>query len=524
MRYSVCSLAAAFLLAASSLVAADVKSDAAARAKVIAPFVEEETIIVAHVDLTQVDVEAVIDFAARLAGPPPGEVTRAKQEATLTLRKATEAGVKEFYFVIVPGSGGNRGALPTCYGVIPLSSEVDVKAIRSIMPERDNFGRVTQDAFVFPLPGGVVPPGKLPAEFRPVARPELISAFEAAGDSAVQVVLIPPAYAPRVIEEIMPQFPKDLGGGPTTILTRGISWAAVGIDLPPHPAIRLTIKSADAAAAEAFRDKLSELLRLAGKHKQVRAIVPKIDEAATMLVPKVERDRLVLVLNEQNGGIARLVSLLVQPIEVARASAMRMESMNHLRRIAVAMFGYYESGKNHFPLPASLAKDGKPLLSWRVHILPYLGESELYKQFHLDEPWDSPHNHTLIEKMPTVFRLPVSKSVAGRTNYLLPVGGGAAFEADKPTRVQDIVDGTSNTIMVVEVDDNHAVVWTKPEDLSFDPKDPTKGLGRFAGGFNAAICDGSVRLFSWPTEPKQIETLGYLFMRGDRHPVRADGL
>jgi hypothetical protein len=523
MKSLTCCLSAMLLLAVSPLASADTKSDAAARAKLIAPFVEAETTIVAHIDLTRVDMSAVIDFAAKIASAPPAEVARAKQEAFPHLSQVMQAGMKEIYLLIVPGGGGNRGALPTGYCVVPLSAGADVKSLRAAMGVPADYGRVTQEVFVFQLPEGVVPPGNLPAEFRPVARPELAAAFEATGDSAVQVALIPPSYASRVIEELMPRFPEELGGGPTTVITRGVSWAAVGIDLPPRPAIRLTIKSADAQAAEALRLKAADILRLVGQLKEVREVVPKADQVVTVLVPKVEGDRLVLVLDEQNQGITKLVSLLTPPVEAARASAMRMQSMNNLKNIALGMHNYY-SRNNQFPLPAGLSKDGKPLLSWRVYLLPYFDESELFKQFHLDEPWDSPHNRTLIEKMPQVYRLPMSKTPAGRTNYLLPVGGGAVFEADKPTKFADIKDGTSNTIMVVEADDDHAVVWTRPEDLSFDPKDPTKGLGRFGGGFNAAICDGSVRFFRWPTPPKQIETLGYIIMRDDRHPINWDDM
>jgi hypothetical protein len=310
-----------------------------------------------------------------------------------------------------------------------------------------------------------------------------------------------------VVEELMPQFPKELGGGPTSIVTKGVSWAALGVDLPPHPAVRLTIQSADAQAAEALRAKTAEILRLAGLHKKVRAAVPKFEEVAAVLAPKVEGDRLVLVLNEQNQGIETLLSLVTPPIEAARANAMRLQSTNNLKQIALAMHNYHAVNK-HLPLPASLGKDGKPLLSWRVYMLPYLDQDTLFKQFHLDEPWDSPHNRTLIDKMPSTYRLPMSKTEKGRTNYLLPVGGGAAFEADKPTTFKDIKDGTSNTIMVVEVDDEHAVIWTKPEDLSFDPKDPSKGLGRFFdGGFNATICDGSVRFISSSVDEKVLKAV-----------------
>jgi hypothetical protein len=520
MKSLTCFLTAILLLAVSLPAAADTKSDAAARAKVVAPFVEAETAIVAHIDLTRVDASAVIDFAAKIASAPPAEVARAKREMFPHLSQVLQAGMKEIYLLVVPSGGGNGGTLPSVYCVVPLSAGVDVKVLRAAAGVPADFGRVAQDAFVFPLPE---PSGKLTAEFRPVARPELAAAFEAAGDTAVQVAVIPPSYAARVIEELMPRFPEVLGGGPTTVITRGVSWAAVGIDLPPRPAIRLTIKSADAQAAEALRLKAADILRLVGQLKEVREVVPKADQVVTVLVPKVEGDRLVLVLDEQNQGITKLVSLLTPPVEAARASASRMQSMNNLKMIALAMHNYRDKN-THFPLPAGLGKDGKPLLSWRVYLLPYFDESELFKQFHLNEPWDSPHNRTLIEKMPQVYRLPMSKTPAGRTNYLLPVGGGAVFEADKPTRLMDIKDGTSNTIMVVEADDDHAVVWTRPEDLSFDPKDPTKGLGRFGGGFNAAICDGSVRFFRWPTTPKQIETLGYLIMREDRHPISSNDM
>ena len=349
-------------------------------------------------------------------------------------------------------------------------------------------------------------------------RPELAAAFEAAGDSAAQAALIPPAYAHRVIEELLPQFPKELGGGSTEILTRGVSWAAAGVDLPPRPAIRLTVKSANAQAAEALRAKLAEMLRQIGSYKEVRTIVPKFDEAATVLAPKVEGDRLVLALDQQNHGVEKLLSLVTPPIEVARARAARFESMNNLKQIGLAMHNYL-AANHHFPSPASYNKDGKPLLSWRVCVLPYI-DYALFKQFHLDEPWDSPHNRTLIDKMPSIYRLPMSRTEKGRTNYLLPVGGGAAFEADRPTYLKDITDGTSNTIMTVEVDDDHAVIWTKPEDLQFDPKDPTRGLGRFfEGGFNAGFCDGSVHFLTWPKDATQVETLRYLFQRADRHPV-----
>ena len=102
--------------------------------------------------------------------------------------------------------------------------------------------------------------------------------------------------------------------------------------------------------------------------------------------------------------------------------------MNNMNQISLAMFKYEQIHRS-FP-PAAIEKDGKPLLSWRVAILPYLEEDALYKQFHLDEPWDSPHNLEVAKKMPAVFQSPDSPK-DGKTRVMLFTGKGAAFDGGK---------------------------------------------------------------------------------------------
>jgi hypothetical protein len=122
-------------------------------------------------------------------------------------------------------------------------------------------------------------------------------------------------------------------------------------------------------------------------------------------------------------------------------------------------------------------------------------QTQLYNQFKLDEPWDSPHNKKLIPLIPTIYRSPTSRAAAGKTTYLVPVGKDTIFPGVKGTRIQEIPDGVSNTIMIVQADDDHAVVWTRPDDLKVDPTQPHRGLtGDKRGGFYAAFADGSVRL------------------------------
>jgi hypothetical protein len=227
-----------------------------------------------------------------------------------------------------------------------------------------------------------------------------------------------------------------------------------------------------------------------------------------------------LTIDENDPSAGKVWDILKRPLEIAGAQAARHASVNNLKMIGLGMHNYHDA-KGFFPPPASRGRDGKALLSWRVAILPFVDEMALFKQFHLDEAWDSPHNRTLIDKMPEIYRLPVSRNKAkGLTNYLLAVGNGAAFTADAPTKITDIKDGTSHTIMAVEVDDRHAVVWTKPDDLEFDPDEPAKGIGNFYEGvFNVLICDGSVRSLLVPKDPKGIQNLRAMFTRAGRDAI-----
>src|SRR5205807_1702884 len=136
---------------------------------------------------------------------------------------------------------------------------------------------------------------------------------------------------------------------------------------------------------------------------------------------------------------------------------------------------------------------GKALLSWRVHLLPFLGEDKLHKEFHLDEPWDSAHNKKLVERMPAVYRSSL-KLPAGKTTFLAARGIGTMWpETAKSLTFSEVTDGTSNTIFLLDADDDRAVFWTQPEDLKYDMKKPHAGLGgRYGGGFLALFVDGSV--------------------------------
>jgi len=161
-------------------------------------------------------------------------------------------------------------------------------------------------------------------------------------------------------------------------------------------------------------------------------------------------------------------------------------------------------------------KGSKALLSWRVALLPYLQENELYHQFKLDEPWDSPHNKALLKKMPKVFAPPGVKTPEPySTFYQVFVGPHAAFEKHRGLRIVDFLDGTSNTILIAEA--GSAVPWTKPEDLHFAPDEPIPQLGGlFPGKFHVAMADGSALALSKHIDA---DTLSKAIMRDDGFPI-----
>lgn len=169
----------------------------------------------------------------------------------------------------------------------------------------------------------------------------------------------------------------------------------------------------------------------------------------------------------------------------------------YFKELALAALRYADSKKN-FPVVGSSNFDeqGNPYLSWRVHILPYLGYQNLYGRFHLDEPWDSPNNLPLLAEMPDVFRSASDASDKTTTRVQTFTGPDAPFGYRTPgtdqvgPRLADVADGFSNTILYVEVAADQAVPWTKPDDLEFDKNDPLAGID-VSDRIRTAFFDGS---------------------------------
>jgi hypothetical protein len=205
-------------------------------------------------------------------------------------------------------------------------------------------------------------------------------------------------------------------------------------------------------------------------------------------------------------GLRSGVQSAVTKVQVAAGRAV---ATNNLKEMALAMHSYNDRNGT-FPPSGYSMPPGQSNLSWRVALLPYLqdpGAQALYNQFHHNEPWDSPHNKTLLTRMPTVYAIPgrESDAAAGKTVFQVFVGPGSAFEnKTRGVRLAEIGDGLSNTLFIAEA--AGPVPWTRPDDLTFDPNRPLPALGgHFGDGFLAAFGDMTVHWSPRNTPEKTIK-------------------
>ncbi len=349
-------------------------------------------------------------------------------------------------------------------------------------------------------------------------RPSVAAALLAAGDGPVQLIVTPPPVFPRAAREILgPVILDGLSVGET--FADGFQWAAVGVSEEEGlPAARVVIQSQRPEGAKQMERLIQ--LGLNSLAKQPEAQNWRLDELASLVDFEISGDQLRWTIDKDHTPPAKVAEPLRSVLLGQQERLAQQISIDNLRAIGLALLNFHD-GKRAFPTPATYDKDGKPLLSWRVHVLAYVpgrAEQQLHQEFHLDEPWDSPHNKKLIERMPNVYRRPFSDVQSTKTPYQVPIGEQTAFRPGKKMQLRDIKDGVSKTIGIVEVAAEHDVVWTKPDDWEVDWDDPTKSLASKPGQpFLACFLDGRVRVLLGSIDK---EVLRRLLRADDGLPVR----
>ncbi|MBA4062403.1 MAG: hypothetical protein C0501_01605 [Isosphaera sp.] len=329
-------------------------------------------------------------------------------------------------------------------------------------------------------------------------------------------------YLPPLLRGFDRGLPPDLA--PYTALAAA-KVAAVTADLGKTAKVTLTLTFEDAAAARrgapvleeglkslaaAAADEVVRMKAGSGPRKALAPLVEMVAAGVGKAAVKADGASAVATAEVEVGPAAvKAVAALVEAMAGRKTALARA---NNLKQIGLALHNYHDT---HGRLPTDVCgPNGEPLLSWRVHLLPYLEQDALYRQFKMDEAWDGPTNKKLIDSMPKVFEADGRDVPKGQTVFQAfvtpdprkappprgPVGRTWLVAGGKdPTGLVRIQDGTSNTIGVVEA--RTPVVWSKPDDLPFGEKLPPLGADG-ADRFAALFLDGSVRTLPTNIKPE----------------------
>lgn len=303
-----------------------------------------------------------------------------------------------------------------------------------------------------------------------------------------------------------------------------------GTNLPPPQEMEIMKKLQVTVQGEKFMVKSAASSEKASTIKLNTSSSPKrlelVNETGTTMraLYMVEGDVLVITFQDGNKPFPATLAvtkdlqgamMILQKVPVeshqknsgaapARMDSPQTQSQNNMKQLGLAFHIYHDT---HGKFPSNITDaDGKPLLSWRVALLPYLDQNNLYKQFRLNEPWDSEHNKKLMIAMPRIFALEDANQKNSTTCYQSFEGKGTAFEPNSKLGFKDIVDGISNTIMFAEA--AQAVPWTKPADIDFVPNQPLPKLGgHFGKDFQVVMLDGSVRILKQSVQESIVKAM-----------------
>ncbi|MFT3879988.1 MAG: DUF1559 domain-containing protein [Gemmatales bacterium] len=465
----------AFLLSTLGLHA---QTDEANR-KHLARFLSDQTLMVGKIDLTQIDVNASFDLLLGMKLPVHDQLVMGKAKVAEIKAALLQAGAERFYLVY------NQMELfqwPVVY--VPLKDVTQAETVASLIahlqpgpfpnapswlaPGREAGWKVIDNYVVVGNANAI----QALTTIKTAQRPEFHAACTAIKDAPVQLLIMPTNDFRKIVAETMPLFPKELGQGSTAVISKGLQWAVVAAGLPPRLRGQLLMQTEEPGQAQEFQKLWTKML---GSLKQetdsprVSTIGKTFYQLINSIQANTSQNQFTLDATEDRlKGIATILGQTLSSNMTDELNA------SNLRQLVIAMHNFH-GDFNRLPNQAICDKDGKPLLSWRVAMLPYLEQDQLYKQFKLDEPWDSDHNKKLIDKMPKCYVHPFAKNVpANHTLYQVFFSkqgakpAAAIMETGKMTLgMLSVQDGTSNTFIVTDAA-AEAVPWTKPADLLYD--------------------------------------------------------
>ncbi len=504
----------------AALAACTLTRTASAEPPAVLPYVTDDVLAVACVDLDSLDVPAVANRIAVVASFFDVRVTELEtfsKAVQSRIDRLRELGLGRVYILFRVDDVAHGG--PTWFAPVKKGSDAGqlVAALKEILPREPRKSDAWLPKHFAVVDGAILGASNLAQldAFQKsrrdagACRADAKESVSWCADHAAGFVLCADADSRRVLREMFPQLPEPFEKIDGPFVADSLRWAGVAVDFRPKLQVDAMMEMNDAESARIAKAAMAEGLKLGEARfakevpyvrDELRAVVARV---LGMIEPEVRETGVVLELGDNPEAFATAGDVLAR---AALGAASRNDRESRFRQLALAFHNYHDRNKT-FPPAAIRDKDGKPLLSWRVALLPYVDQNALYKEFHLDEPWDSEHNRKLIKRMPIAFADPdpaVRKAIGDpyKTTYVVPTGEGTLFHGGKGKAIRDITDGTSATLLAVEVVPERAVVWTKPDDWEVDWKNPLDGVRRSDGRpFTCVFCDGASHVLRNDIDP-----------------------
>lgn len=469
-----------------------------------AKYMDDDVIGVVRIELGELNLAKTLEAGASLGFFDGGRLEDFRnQAATLSaeIQRLSDAGINQGFALLRTSdlqSAGTSWVFPLKKsGDSGKAKELVAQLLKRLPPPLSMSVDATPDAILAGKPSQLQ---RLKAAKAGINLPEG-EIYKTMGGSAVSVALFGNDDVRRVIREMMPALPVPFESVTGEMVADQLKWAVVNLQLGQKPSVSVVIATRDDASAKQVMQLTGKAMEFLRNSPEAKKLMTKsqLEFVFDSIVTSTGNNRVELSTEKMTSDMDKLAETFKPQVKMLRAQAAVNTRLNNLRQLALANHNY-ESAFRHFPTQGASDDAGNLLLSWRVQILPFIGENELYHKFNHDEPWDSDHNIQLVKQMPKVFQDPMPEShannKAGKTVYVGPAGKGMIFNGPKEVRFRDMTDGTSNTIMLVVVAQKNAVEWTKPNDWQVDFDNPTAQLkedGRTK--VEAAIADGSVHQF-----------------------------
>ena len=529
-----------------------------------APLVTENCVAFVHVDFSKVEIDRVKTVVQK-AGEDvlrglgfddssfrsTARELRTELEILDILIRPTydtitkDLGIREIAIIVDMGlSGDIEEEAPLAFFAIPWKDKTakDIDTLRKLLHMDHSFvDFVNVGNFLIPHADAQTVE-EWAAEMEPAPESPIFDALKNVAEAEIKVaVTLPEKLRLKAQTEDLSDMPNEFKDM-FLFASQKVQWLSASLSLhelhggkpPKDTDIFWTLKMATHNDAVQLREMLEQAIEFA--ITTMRSEMAQNDELAFQLpplffefirgfqqtmLPEIEGDSLRYRLTDANTVVAVSgvgVALLLPAVQAAREAARRMQCSNKIHQIGIAFHNFHDVYQM-FPPLYSVDEDGKPLHSWRVHILPFIEQTALYQQIRLDEPWDSEYNKQFHEIIIDAYRCPSNGHIKGKANCNYSVIAGESFAPAKkansnlgPTGFHSISDGSSNTIAIIEV--REPFCWMDPTaDVTLEELE--KGINAKDGragsfhpsGYNVGFVDGSVRFIANTIDLKVLRAL-----------------